>query len=269
MTSRIILLTFSLLPFFMIPGNAQVPAQVPDNPARAIELGCRSADVKPLASFLEDWHREQGPVAQGVLRKKPAFERAVYAIYLKFFVPVSSSRTAGYVIVQNSIAIDLGEADTSTMFRDTKARDRAMNGAISRILIQDFRPPVDAKGKKVLYMEDRRLDVLLRFLTGKDVSILQSYWEEPNGARKELGHPDGPLRNYRLEYLNQALDILPGHSGRGWQFETHPYVGRIYLHTDFQSAIVFFREGYSGGSALMREDKAGWRVVEKRLTWEE
>lgn len=266
MTLRNLVGVLFLLMVFSANVNGQTPPNKPDDLVRAIETGCRARDTKPLASFLQDWHREHGPVAEGVLRKKPAFEQAVYALYSRFYVPVDRSKSADYIIVQGSVAIDLVDADLSDLFRNRKAR-AMKGGTISRIQIQDFRPVVNVGQKKTLYMDDDHLDVLLRFLTGKDESVLESYWNESNGEVKELRGPHDMMRLYRLYYLDELLDILPGHSGRGWHFETQPYVARVYLHTDFQSAIVVYQEDYSGNEALMRQDKAGWRVVEKKATW--
>ena len=140
---------------------------------------------------------------------------------------------------------------------------------ISEITIKDFRPCLQTEGRKVLYLDDFHVDVLAHYLTGKrGEDLADSYWDEPNGEEELLGDDEGPFSR-RLKYLNQLLYIIRGHWGTGWHFATHPEISSIVLNRDLKTAIIHYREGYGGGSALMQREEQGWRVLDRESEWVE
>jgi len=85
--------------------------------------------------------------------------------------------------------------------------------AISEYTIRDFHPTVQVEGKRVPYLDRQRLDVVLRFLTGKAL-VMDTYWYEPNAhdlTDEKNKHAEG---KHRLQYLTQSPVIIPGHWGR-------------------------------------------------------
>ena len=136
----------------------------------------------------------------------------------------------------------------------------------SEVVVKDFRPPVKFEGKKILYLQDKYLRHLVRFLTeNKGHGNLlrgERYWEEECGSEE---------RGRRLEYLNKRLLILPGHWGRGWVFASYPTITRIYFSSDLNRAIVHYRAPfYRGGRALLEKDAQGvWKIVWMKILWQE
>ena len=189
-----------------------------------------------------------------------------------FFLPEASQKAAKYIIVQDELKVRLVDGDLADDYRRelTDFTDHAANRlAISEFTIGDFRPNVKAGGKNVLYLDDFHVDVLARYLAGKhDQYLADCHRNEPNGDDEEFLRDEGPF-NSRLNYLNQPLHILRGHFGVGWHFATQPEIGLIVLSRDLKTAVIYCREGYRGGLALMQRDDQGWRVVERESTWVE
>ncbi len=122
----------------------------------------------------------------------------------------------------------------------------------------------------MLYLDDFHVDVLARYLTGyHDQYLAHSYRDEPNGEEEELLGDDGGPFSKRLRYLNQSLHVIRGHFGVGWHFATHPEIGLLVLNKDFKTAVIYYREGYGGGVALMQRDDQGWRATGRESTWVE
>ncbi len=248
-----------------------VPKDAADKSAWAqiLDRGQQTKNPAPLQSFLNCWQSDRQGIAPEVLQSKPAFEQAIYAMFPPFFLPEASQKTAKYLIVQDEIKVRLVDGDLADDYRrelgdyEDHARNRP---AISELTISDFRPNVNAEGKNVLYVDDFHVDVLARYLTGKhDADLADSYWDEPNG---EDECDEGPYSE-RLSYVNQSLHIIRGHWGTGWHFATHPEIGLLVLHKDFKTAVIYCREGYGGGIALMQRDDQGWRVMGRESTWVE
>lgn len=235
--------------------------------ASALDTAFRAGQKKPIESFLEDWHRDSKPVSDDVFRKKPDFERSVYAIYMSFYSPPKWARKGRYKIVQESVDVALIDGDLSDFFAQKARRGAAKIRMTSRITIHDFRPAMSAGSENVLYMEPKRVDVLLRFLTGTDKDLLDTYQTEPNGADLERGSPGDKIRESRrsrLSYLDDSMDILPNMSGKGWRLLGSMSVLEISLSVGLESAIVTYYDGYSVDSALVQKDIAGWRVIRRK-----
>jgi hypothetical protein len=125
----------------------------------------------------------------------------------------------------------------------------------------------------VLYLDEFYAGVLAQYLTGKRGDYGQdcadSYWHKPNGQEEEfLGDYAGPF-TMRLKYLNYLLHIIRGHWGTGWHFATHPEIISVVLDNDLTTAVIYYREGYGGGAALMQRDDQEWRVLQRASTWVE
>jgi hypothetical protein len=248
---------------------------VPNDPAdksawaQILDRGQQTKDPAPLESFLNRWQSDRQGIAPEVLQSKPEFEQAIYAMFPTFFLPEASQKTAKYLIVQDEIKVRLVDGDLADDYRrelgdyEDHARNRP---AISELTISDFRPNVNAEGKNVLYLDDFHVDVLARYLTGKhDADLADSYWDEPNGDEE---YEEGPYSK-RLSYVNRSMHIIRGHWGMGWHFATHPEIGLLVLNKDFKTAVIYYREGYGGGIALMQRDDQGWRVMGRKSTWVE
>lgn len=247
------------------------PAEEEVDWAESLTKGYSQQDRKPLLEFLESWHKESKPVPEDVLQKKPAIERSIYELYQDFYKPAERFyETCQYVIIQDSVDVIIVEGSFGKMaagpdwaeFGDAWSPDffKTMP-RISHLRIMDFRPRLQIKGKKILYLDDSPLAAMLGFLTGGNgYKILNRYWEEDC---------EGQERRKRLQYLNSALKIFRGHWGRGWHFVTHPHIRAVYLSSDGKEAIVCCRVYYGGDDILMVRRKDGWKVVGIVNGWSE
>ena len=231
---------------------------------KALANGFADRDSKPLIEFLESWHTQSKPVPQELLRRKPAVERAVYDLYKEFFTRGGKGFEASkYVIVQNVVEVVIVDSDLRDVFARSVDRESSARSlpTIGHFAFSAFRPPLALSGKKVLYLDDPQLSVMLGFLTGKDGDgLVGGYADEDS---------ESPERRERLAYLNTALRILPGHWGKGWHFESHPFIRSAYFSSSLDRALVCFRLNYGGGEAIMEREGEGWRVVRMQETWVE
>ncbi len=229
----------------------------------ALAKGYVEDDSKPLAKFLKHWQQVSEPIAEDVLLKKPALEQAIYELYQAFYRPPTRHyKECRYVIVQNSVEIVLMDSDLDDVVGNTRPWPQpAFPAQVSRFVLKDFRPSLQFDGKHILYLDEFHLASMLGFLTDGD-----EYWVEWKGRNEDS---ESPERMRRLEYLNSMLHIFPGHRGRGWHFETHPYVYAIYLSSDQERAIVQFRVYYSGGEAIMERLNGRWQLTGILWNWAE
>ncbi len=254
------------------PKDEKTPGEVAD----ALAKGCKAKDLAPLRTFCRDWLAVSHPVPEAMVRKKPQFEQAVYALYPVFFSPRASTQESKYLIVQRKIAIHLVEWDLTGDYRaaDPWGADLEFGAwqrpAISKFTVDDFRPALQIKGKNALYLDEQHLDAMLRFLTGEDERLLDSYWQEPNGFWENQGSTSDKNPEGRRAFLAKCLEVAPGHDGVGWHFETFPYIQLLLLDKDFKTAVILYRASFStGGRALMQQSPQGWRVVDIKCSWQE
>ncbi|MGD0898052.1 MAG: hypothetical protein ABR915_09480 [Thermoguttaceae bacterium] len=243
----------------------------PEEWAKALARGQKAKHAAPLATFLQAWHKASHPVSEDMLRKKPEFEQAVYALFPPFFIRDALGKEAEYLIIQDTVDVHLVEGDLADDYRRERKdyTDHAeRRAAISQFTIKDFRPAVLAGGKRVLYLDSFHVDVMARYLAAKhDHYLADSYRVEPNGQEDELDG-EGPFTE-RLDYLNRSLNVVRGLWSKGWFFETHPYVQLVVLNKDLKTAVIYARQYNGGVLALMQRDEKGWRVVGTQDTWVE
>jgi hypothetical protein len=261
-----------------VHGQTNSPAPYdPEEWAKLLARGCKNGDAKPLASFLQNWSSASEPVADELLPKKPEFERAVYALFAKFYAPDATRKKAEYVIVQDTVdvkLVDVGEPDDYWGTCEDGNAAAARKGAVSFLQIKDFRPALRVDRKKVLCFNGDRVDAMARFLSGKHSEYLaRSYSQEPNGDEELDG--TGPF-SVRYAYLSKSLSVQRSPWGKGWRFETRPYVDLVVIGKDLKSAVIYFSEydddgggSSTGGLALMRREGDNWRVIDKKSTWVE
>jgi len=279
-TGVVLLIALTICPALDADENDEV-----EHGRKWLNEGFENQDTEPLVRFFDRWHERVGPVPAETLTKKPEFEREAYAVYGQFFI--SSERLAQqelkYVVVQRELCVTLVDNDLSDIFDDqwdSLDRRRALPN-ISRVTLHEFRPRISIQGAKVLYLDRDHLNELLQFLVEEPylshlIPIVDRYWDihhggdmggvrAPDHSEKELA-----VRKEKLAYLNSVLDILPGHWGTGWHFETHPIAGNLVLSSDHQRAIVEFRAGYGGGEAYLKKDARGnWIQVSRHESWME
>lgn len=243
----------------------------PQETAAEINKGFEGGDTKPLRQFLASWESRTAAVTAEELKEKPEFEQAVYGLYPAFFKPVVEGK---YVIIQDEVPVRLVNFDLRKVFeKDLNEfnNESLKRKAISSFVLKEFRPEIKVAEKRVLYRNDARITVLASFLVGEPTDA-DDQWQQSNGDDQldelEAEEKQSP-RKRRTRYLNSNLNIIPGHWGNGWHFSTHPEVHHVILSKDLDVAIVYFREGYEGGEALLEKKEDKWRIVEKEFFWVE
>ena len=264
----------------------------PVDSSSRLDAGFKNNDFEPLASFLEDWHKSLRPLGNDALAKKPEFEREAYAIYQSFFTP-SEKSPKKYIIVQEEVKVTLVDDDMSGVFAKmgefenvddhlSIPEDRLRElPVISHITLHDFRPALSGEGLKVLCLDRSHLNKLLEFLVIEPepqreidfMPLAKRFWYIAHGVQDpviEETTDELADRKRRLDYLNSQLNIIPGHWGCGWHFETHPLVRHLYLSRNRSRAVVEYRTGWSGGEAyLQKNEKNVWEVVLRDTNWTE
>ena len=259
----------------------------------ALEKGFHENSKKPLSDFIDTWHADSKPISEDTLKKKPFFEQDVYKIYSLLFKPDQKAyQDTDFVIIQDEIHVFICEPDP-LMELDQKASikkrtpivgtdlmtgkkilsydvifkmldDDIKDNPISDYIVKDFRPHLNIKDKKVLYLKEKHLACLVGFLVQE-----KNPFKLLRGSQYLQEDGKSETREERLQYLNTKLKIIPGHWGRGWLFETYPTVTSIYLGYDLKKAIVFYRAPYyrSGRAFLEKDANNAWKVVEMKLIW--
>lgn len=259
---RITALVVAILPC------AELPAEEKDWDYWGVELvrGYTSDAKQPLLDFLNDWHARSKPISPQLLKRKPAFEQAVYDLYGAFFRPDERHyKTTEFIVIQDKLDVRIVNSDFRRVF-EAKTQDHESLvrklPQISHLVFKDFRPQIKQDGKKLLYLEQDRLAAMLTFLTETNgYRMIDRYWDEDCESDEQKA---------RLRYLNSALEVFPGHWGTGWHFETHPYVNTVYLSAEFKKAVLVYRVYYGFGEVLMtHEDDGGWKIVSNKGTFEE
>ena len=207
---KIIAIVLPIVAIHSADGHAQVvvsnsAAFMPVEIARTLDSGFRAGDKKPLESFLSGWHQNLKPIADDILRKKPDFEREVYAIYMNFYTLPKWADKANYRVVQDSVDITLTDGDLYDFFAEKGRKDAHKVKTISRVTILGFRPAANAGSGDLLYFDRQCLDVLLRFLTKTDKNLLDAYATEPNGVSQEARRTNDSVREARLLELDPKI----------------------------------------------------------------
>lgn len=229
-----------------------------------------------LAECLDVWHKESKAVTAAELKKKPAIERETYGVYEAFFEQGKYLKAKpGYFVVQDSIKVVLEDSDFKTGVGfswegwddfDKRRQFLLRTADVSELVIHNFRPDVSAKGKKRLFLNYKMQRELLLFLMDDEdrpiiVGDLGDGWM--------LGNEYADSKE-RIAYLNQHLDILPGHFGSGWHLPSQPILTEVYFNLAMDRAFVFYREGYSGGDAFIVKQLDGkWKMTYRDSTWDE
>ncbi|MCO6046112.1 hypothetical protein NG895_19605 [Aeoliella sp. ICT_H6.2] len=227
-----------------------------------LDEGYAAHSSKPLTEFLEAWHAESKPVSAEMLAKKPAFEQDVYAIFQVLYQPDQQLyKDTAYAVVQDKIAVTIVDSDLQRVFDQGIYSDLDWLfdlPSISKMKVEDFRPAVAGTGKKILYYKYKYIYTLARFICQDDEQGYEHLLHEDNTSQQRID---------RLEYLSPQLDVIRGHWGSGWHFETHPYVEAVFFSSDKKRAAVSYRVGYEFGEALLFKSAEGkWTVKEQGLT---
>ena len=210
-----------------------------------LERAFQSSSTSDLDQFFADWNISISSNTASIGQNN--IIKTIYDVYREFFSPLdltklgdwewgnSLNSNSKYVAVQNKIYYAVVEKELFDSWFYVEKLDS----------ISDFRPQLNLKKSKVLYLLPDYEKALNMFL--------------------ETEANDGNLKRY--EFIRPQMPILRGHWGWYWHLATHPEISRIYLDKDKTIAKVLFRVGYQGGEATLEKNNNIWEITESRATW--
>jgi len=246
-----------------------------------LEQGYQTDTQEPLVAFLEAWHADSKPHSPDIMKIKLPVEKDVYDIYNSFFRPreevynsthyVEVYDRTKYVILPNKINVTILDSDMQEEFtlepsdRHYKRVEKLLQTRIiSQVVIEDFRPQVneEAKDKIILYWQDKYIAPLLGLLTQHE-----NPYKLLKGELYLTENAQSQDRKKRLQYLNHTMNLVPGHWGTGWIFETYPTVTRIYVSSHGKRAIIRYRTAYYlfGEALLEKVTDHDWEILSKKI----
>ena len=148
-----------------------------------------------------------------------------------------------YYIVQNDIKIGIVKSDS--LQKTGKYYDSTM----LVMDIDEFRPQLQFKNTKTLY------------LTDKYSKILTSFFEDSAAA-------NASSQKSKLKFLGKYVKIVPD-TAQNWFFETRPIVQAAYFNRTQKIARIDFCLFSQGGSAYFVKENEQWRMIWSGITWRE
>ena len=214
-----------------------------------------------IENFFADWNKSVKQNSIEFINQNNSV-KSIFEIYRTFYQPLdllklgdwewgnSLNMNSKYVVVQNKMYYYIMPNDNFDNFLYWNENSDS---------IIDFRPPIDVKLDKVLYLMDEYHEAVNRFL-GSESSGL---------GEGNIMNPSRPIEESqkRYNFLREFIPILHGHWGGYWHIETHPEVSVIILNKKLDRAIVHFRVGYQGGEATLVKNNNKWTVQSSMATW--
>jgi len=219
-----------------------------------LETAFQVSSTDDLKMFFRDWNVSFSSNTANFIKQDKITE-AIFEIYKEFYSPLnltnlgnwewgnSLNSNSKYVAVQNKIVFaELKEEFFEIYFY------QGIYETINFDTICDFRPPLNLRKDKILYLTPNYEKSLNMFL-GADPSV-----------------PQGDI-DKRYSFIRPYIPILCGHWGNYWHIATHPEISRIFVDINNGAAKVFFRVGYQGGEAILKKKSNSWKIEESRATW--
>lgn len=125
--------------------------------------------------------------------------------------------------------------------------------------IVNFRPIINCKGKRPVYLTTKYNDILINFLGDKHAPLGKGGIMTPALATKSSAN--------RKTFLENQIKIWYGHWAGYWQLHSYPTAYAITFDRDMKYAIVDFRMIYEGGEALLQNVNGKWILISSRRTW--
>ena len=125
--------------------------------------------------------------------------------------------------------------------------------------IVDFRPKIEFKNVRILYLTPKYSKIINEFLGNK-------YYPLGTGGIMNPARAKGTSEK-KLDFLNSKMKIIYGHWGGYYHIETHPDVFSIDFNKDLTLAKVNYRLGYQGGEATYKRHNGKWIFIDGHLTW--
>lgn len=178
--------------------------------------------------------------------------RSIYQLYMAIYNPFRLSEITlddlglsiytdlKYIVVQNKVYFDFNYGNMKISLRDS---------------IVDFRPMVQFPKTRTLYLTKVFKNALNIFLDGS-TSLSNNY----NGD--VLQQPDS---EEKIQFLSEALGIIPSHWGDYWHIETHPEISSIHFNGDLSAARVNFKIGYMIGEAFLTKSTDNWELIQSSV----
>lgn len=212
-----------------------------------LQLAYKTNSDSLLQDFFREWENEN--TAFSTINDE-LYNESVF-VFKMFFDPENIYKVSGlsnwdsiynetkYYILQNKINVHLVKSDSlqkSGIYADS---------LLENYQIMNFRPGIEQKQQKALYLNEEYETTLYQFL-GKPGS---SNWRSNN----------------KLKFISPYIKIFPA-TDNSWFFETRPLVNRIYFNRTKKLARVDFKLFFQEGSAYFIKDRDQWKMIWSGIT---
>jgi hypothetical protein len=215
-----------------------------------LEAAYKQTQPDSLDKIFINWNRTIKPNPRSFINKDDTI-KAIFSVYKAFFEPhdYRINSNCKYVIVQNKIYYSILETEELAIYDWLRPKNDS---------IINFRPPIDFKKDKVLYLTKEYLKSINKFLGSQSTKFGE-------GGIMNPSQPKGESEK-RYEYLRPFIPIKHGHWG-GWYIATDPIIWKIYLNNTLTKAKINFKVGYEGGEAILEKIDKKWTIKERKFTW--
>jgi hypothetical protein len=216
-----------------------------------------------IDALMLEWNRTIQPNSEDFINQNDTIN-AVFSVYKEFYKPYDLLELGGwewgnklnsaskYVVIQNKVFYSVLTTN------NLEGNDRRNS---QRDSIVNFRPPVNLKKIKTLYLTAEYAEAINYFLGTVSTEPGEASIMSPSRPKEES--------EKRYEMLRPYIPILHGHWGGYWHLETHPEVSSIVFNNTLTKAKIDFRVGYQGGEAIFEKNGTDWIIIESKATWVE
>ncbi len=248
------------------------------------EKSFENNDIEMLDHFFETWENQSTPISKNELSKLSKIKKYTYSLFQTFYYPFGIHerdipkefrkknsdpdsleklflpyKKPEYIILQNNIY--MGIVNDFKKIIDTNEFN-VDQFIVSKDSILNFRPTVDVKNKKGLFIKEKYYDIFYDF-------VMDSLEYLARGDEKdhEMYLDLCKVADRKMDFLKSKIGIQYGHWG-GIHVETLPFVHLILFNKGMWLAKVYFRETWwTGGEAYYIRIGNIWIKLYRGQTW--
>ncbi|MEZ5357905.1 MAG: hypothetical protein R3F48_03680 [Candidatus Zixiibacteriota bacterium] len=207
-----------------------------------LKFAYKHKDTTFLMPFFTRWQNESLPITDIEYDRLSEVEKAIYDVFEMFYVRGQNLHESEYLVVQNTIdykvVTKMIGLDTLSSYSMSELR------LLQEGRIDDFRPDIKCRGKKVLYLSDKYLEAVTSF------------------------YKSGGFFGKR-EFLLPKMKVQPNHwSMKFYYYVTFPDVHEITFNESLDQARIIYRATFNTGRyAIYERSNSGWLMVKDVEKW--
>ena len=223
----------------------------------------KKKDTSELRQFFERWSVETPALSDAGIDGLNDTLGNVYEVYKAFYRPQNIGQLGGsewgdsiyanvsYLILQDELHFAF--ADTLGIDQDADILPGSKDSIVH------FRPEVGFASPKTVILTEYYDTLLNAFLGNTHLPLGAGNIMAPARSKGESAD--------REAFLGRVVKIWYGHWGGYWQLHSYPLVGQLILDRKMESAQVYFRMVYEGGTAYLKKINGKWELVSAKRTW--